>query len=192
MAEHSTEAHQEDHASFIRTPQQLIVVILLAFALPIAIIAMLAHLFGLNTSRYDKDHPAMTEEAIAQRIKPVGEVVFGDPNQQPIPQGAGAPAPAAGAAKVAQNGETVFKTVCQTCHATGVLNAPKLGDKTAWSKLIAQGLDTLTAAAIKGIKAMPPRGGNPNLSDLEVQRAIVYMANQSGANWKEPEAVASK
>ena len=192
MAEHSIEAHQEDHASFIRTPQQLIVVILLAFALPIAIIAMLAHLFGLNTSRYDKDHPAMTEEAIAQRIKPVGEVVFGDPNQQPIPQDAGAPAPAAGAAKVAQNGETVFKTVCQTCHATGVLNAPKLGDKAAWSKLIAQGLDTLTAAAIKGIKAMPPRGGNPSLSDLEVQRAIVYMANQSGANWKEPEAVASK
>ena len=191
MAEHSTEAHQEDHASFIKTPQQLIVAVLLAFVLPIAIIAMLAHLFGINASRYDKNHPAMTDEAIAQRIKPVGEVAFGDPNQ-PLPEASGAPAPAPGAAKVAQSGETVYKTVCQVCHAAGVLNAPKPGDKAAWGKLIAQGLDTLTANAIKGIKAMPPRGGNPNLSDLEIQRAIVHMANRSGANWKEPEAVASK
>ena len=192
MAEHQSEAHQEDHASFIKTPQQLIVVILLAFAVPIVMIAMLAHLFGINTTRYDKNHPAMTDEAIAKRIKPIGQVVFGDPNQQPIPVSGGAPAPAAGAAKVAQSGEAVFKTVCQVCHAAGVLNAPKPGDKAAWGKLIAQGLDTLTAAAIKGIKAMPPRGGNPNLSDLEIQRAIVYMANQSGASWKEPEAIAKK
>jgi cytochrome c5 len=191
MAEHPTEAHQEDHASFIKTPQQLIVVVVLAFALPIAIIAMLAHLFGINATRYDKDHPAMTDEAIAKRIKPVGEVAFGDPNQ-PIPEAGGAPAPAPGAAKVAQSGEAVYKSVCQVCHAAGVLNAPKPGDKAAWGKLIAQGLDTLTANAIKGIKAMPPRGGNPSLSDLEIQRAIVHMANQSGASWKEPEAVASK
>ena len=139
-------------------------------------------------TRYDKNHPAMTDEAIARRIKPVGEVAFGDPSQ-PAPPGGAPAAPATPAApKAAQSGEAVYKTVCQVCHAAGVLNAPKFGDKAAWSKLIAQGLDTLTANAIKGIKAMPPRGGNTNLSDLEIQRAIVYMANQAGANWKEPEA----
>jgi hypothetical protein len=66
------------------------------------------------------------------------------------------------------------------------LNAPKIGDKAAWAKLIKEGLDNLTKEAIKGVKQMPPRGGNPDLSDIEVARAIAYMANQSGANFKEP------
>ena len=175
MAEHQTDAHQEDHASFIKTPQQLIVVILLAFVLPIAIIGLLAKLVT-SVNPYDAKHPAMSDEAIAQRIKPVGQVTLTDPN----------------APKVVLGGEEVFKQVCQACHATGALNAPKVGDKTAWAKLIAQGLETLTANAIKGVKQMPPRGGKPDLSDLEVQRAIVHMANQSGASWKEPEAVAAK
>ena len=175
MAEHPADAHQEDHASFIKTPQQLVVVLLLAFVLPILIIAMLAHL-AISANPYDKNHPAMKDESIAQRIKPVGEVAIADPN----------------APKVVKTGEEVYKQVCLACHGTGALNAPKVGDKAAWAKLIAQGLDALTADAIKGIRQMPPRGGNPDLSDLEVRRAIVHMANQSGANWKEPEAVAAK
>ena len=175
MAEQHTDAHQEDHASFIKTPQQLIVVILLAFVLPIAILAMLAHLM-MSLNPYDAKHPAMTDEAIAQRIKPVGQVTLVDPN----------------APKVVKSGEEVVKQVCQACHATGALNAPKFGDKAAWAKFIKDGLDTLTGVAIKGVRQMPPRGGNPDLTDLEISRAIVYMANQSGANWKEPEAAAAK
>ena len=175
MAEHQTDVHQEDHASFIKTPQQLVVVLLLAFVLPIAIIVMLAHL-AVSVVTYDANHPAMSEQSIAQRIKPVGEVTLVDPN----------------APKVVKTGEEVYKQICLACHGTGALNAPKVGDKAAWSKLGAQGLDTLTANAIKGIRQMPPRGGNPDLSDLEVRRGIVHMANQSGANWKEPEAVAAQ
>ena len=175
MAEHPTEAHQEDHASFIKTPQQLVVVILLAFILPIAIIAMIVQL-AISGGPYDAKHPAMSDEAIAQRIKPVGQVTIVDPN----------------APKVIKSGAEVYKQVCQACHSTGVLNSPKIGDKGAWAKLIALGLDTLTSGAIKGIRQMPPRGGNPDLSDLEVRRAVVYMANESGASWKEPEAVAAK
>jgi cytochrome c len=38
---------------------------------------------------------------------------------------------------------------------------------------------------------MPPRGGNPDLADVEVQRAVVYMANKSGATFKEPPAPAA-
>jgi len=175
MAEHQTDAHQEDHASFIKTPQQLVVVLLLAFVLPIIIIAMLAHL-AISVVTYDSDHPAMSEQSVARRIKPIGQVTLVDPD----------------APKVVKTGEEVYKQVCLACHGTGVLNAPKVGDKAAWGKLNAQGLDTLAANAIKGIRQMPPRGGNPDLSDLEVHRAIVHMANQSGANWKEPEAAAAK
>ena len=175
MAEHPTDAHQEDHASFIQTPQQLVIVILLAFVLPILIIAMLAHL-AISVNPYDARHPAMSDEAVAQRIKPVGQVTLVDPN----------------APKVVKNGEEVYKQVCQACHATGALNAPKVGDKAAWAALIKQGLDSLTAVAIKGVKQMPPRGGNPDLSDLEIRRAIVHMVNQSGASWKEPDTGAAK
>lgn len=165
----------EEHTSFIQTPRQLIVVIVLAFAIPIATIALLAKLMTTGGDRYDAKHPAMSDEAVAARIKPVGQVTLGA-------AGAGS-----GAAK---SGEEIYKAVCMACHAAGVLNAPKIGDKAVWAKLIADGLDTIAAVAIKGVRQMPPRGGNPDLSDLDMRRAIVYMANQSGAGWKEPEAPA--
>ena len=174
MAAAQNPDHIEEHSSFIKTPKQLIVVILLAFSVPIIIIVMLATL--VMSSGYDADHPAMSDEAIAQRIKPVGRVVLGEAG--------------GGAGQAAKSGEEVFKQVCAACHATGVLNAPKAGDKAAWGKLIPMGLDQLTADAIKGIRQMPPRGGNPALSDVEVKRAVVHMANQAGAGWKEPEAPA--
>ncbi|HEX3170602.1 MAG TPA: cytochrome c5 family protein, partial [Burkholderiales bacterium] len=55
-------------------------------------------------------------------------------------------------------------------------------------KHIGGGLEHLTQNAIKGMGQMPPRGGNPDLNDIEIARAIVFMANQSGANFKEPAA----
>lgn len=175
MAAPHTEAPAEEHSSFIKTPQQLVTVVVLAFVIPIAIIALLAKLVTTGGSRYDEKHPAMSDEAVAARIKPVGQVSLGE---------------AGGGPSVAKTGEEIYKAVCMACHAAGVLNAPKLGDKTAWAKLIAEGVDTITADAIKGIRAMPARGGNPDLSDLDMRRAVVYMANQAGANWKEPEAAA--
>ena len=78
--------------------------------------------------------------------------------------------------------------MCAACHATGALNAPKIGDKTAWGPLIKEGHESLTAEAIKGVRQMPPRGGSPDLTDVEVARAVAYMANQAGASFKEPEA----
>jgi cytochrome c5 len=174
MAAPHTETQSEEHTSFIKTPQQLVTVIVLAFVVPIAVIVMLAKL-ALMGSTFDSKHPGMSDEAIAERIKPVGKVLFGE----------------APAAKGSKSGEEVYKQVCAACHTTGALNAPKLGDKAAWSKLIPQGLGMLTADAIKGIRQMPARGGNPDLSDAEVERAVVYMANQSGANFKEPQAAAA-
>lgn len=169
-----SEVQNEEHSTPIKTPRQLIIVVVLAFVVPIALIVMLSQLVTGSLS-VDKGNPGMSDEAIARRIKPVGEVLVSDPS----------------APKVEKSGKQVVEAVCAACHATGALNAPKIGDKTAWAKLISQGLDAITANAIKGVRQMPPRGGNPDLSDAEVTRAIVYMANQSGATWQEPESKAA-
>ena len=88
----------------------------------------------------------------------------------------------------AQSGENTYKQVCVSCHAAGVLNAPKFGDKAKWAPLIAEGQVTLTAHAYFGIRGMPPKGGNPNLSIEGFADALVYMVNNSGGNWKSPDA----
>ena len=85
-----------------------------------------------------------------------------------------------------RSGKDVVEAVCITCHGTGAQGAPKIGDKNAWSKRAAQGLTSLTDHALKGIRQMPPHGGNPGLTDLEIARAIAYMVNQSGGQWVEP------
>ena len=166
-----SDPHNEEITSPIQTPKQLITVILLAFLVPITVIVMLSQLVttGIDTS---KNNAALAEAAVAARLKPIGQVEVTDPN----------------APKVEKTGKEIVDAVCSACHATGALNAPKIGDKAAWGKLINEGVDRITQDAIKGIRQMPARGGNPDLSDLEVARAVAHMANQSGASVKEPVA----
>lgn len=92
----------------------------------------------------------------------------------------------AGAQKVERSGKEVVESVCSACHATGVRRAPRIGDKKAWSKRAARGLSGLSKSALNGIRGMPPHGGNPTLTDTEIERAITYMVNQSGGHWAEP------
>jgi cytochrome c5 len=160
----------DSHSSFIQTPKQLITVVLLAFLVPIIGIILLVQLV---TSGREPDPNALRPEAVAQRIQPVGHVEFG---------GAG------GAAAGAHSGEEVVKSTCAACHQAGVAGAPKIGDKAQWAPRIKQGLQTLVQTALKGKGAMPPKGGNASLSDDDVARAVVFMANQSGAKFKEPAA----
>ena len=94
--------------------------------------------------------------------------------------------PAAGAQGEDLGGKEVVEAVCASCHATGVKGAPKIGDSKAWGKRSSQGLTSLTQSALKGIREMPSHGGNPALSDFEIQRAVTYMVNQSGGKWTEP------
>jgi len=163
----------DEHSSFIKTPQQLLVVVLLAFLVPIIAILLLV---SLVLNQPAADAAALKPEAVAERLQPVGRVEFG------------APAAAPGE----RTGEEIVKGTCGTCHVPGVANAPKIGDKAAWGALAKQGLPTLLRDAIKGVGAMPPRGGLADLSDTELARAIVYMANQSGAGLKEPAAPKKK
>lgn len=85
-----------------------------------------------------------------------------------------------------RSGTEVVETVCFACHGSGANGAPKIGDKKAWAKRASRGLTGLTKNALKGIRQMPPHGGNPDLTDLEIERAITYMVNQSGGHWNEP------
>ena len=166
-----SEVHLEEHSSPIQTPKHLITVVVLAFLVPIILIVMLSQLVttGIDTG---KTNPALTAEAVAARLKPVGQVEVTDPN----------------APKVEKSGKEIVDAVCSACHATGALNAPKIGDKAAWAPHVREGLEQLTQQAIKGVRQMPARGGSPELSDIEVSRAVAFMANQSGANFKEPAA----
>jgi cytochrome c5 len=84
------------------------------------------------------------------------------------------------------SGQEVYDSACKACHETGVANAPRVGDKARWAPLIKEGLEELTTDAIKGKGAMPPKGGRPELTRNDLSRAIVFMANRSGAKWKEP------
>ena len=80
------------------------------------------------------------------------------------------------AATNAGAGEALYKRVCQACHASGVAGAPKFGDKAAWAPRIKTGIDTMTAIAIKGKGAMPPKGGS-TATDADIKSAVEYMAN---------------
>ncbi len=94
--------------------------------------------------------------------------------------------------KVERTGEEIVNQSCAACHATGMMESPKLGDAGAWSARIAQGYETLTKHAIEGIRMMPARGGNPDLSDNDIAKAVAYMANGAGANFTAPEPVESE
>jgi cytochrome c5 len=91
-----------------------------------------------------------------------------------------------GAQQSERSGKQVVDAVCVACHAKGEKGAPRIGDKQAWASRAAQGLTALTEHALNGIRKMPSHGGNPMLSDIEIERAIIYMVNQSGGNWVEP------
>jgi cytochrome c5 len=89
-------------------------------------------------------------------------------------------------ASAERSGAEVYTAVCSMCHAAGLMNSPKMGDKGQWQPRIAQGYETLVKHAIEGIRSMPARGGNPSLTDGEVASAVAHMANASGANFKAP------
>ncbi|CAB3912342.1 c-type cytochrome [Achromobacter animicus] len=165
--------HIEEHSSPIKTPKQLIVTIVLAFVVPIAIIILLVNMVVTGT-KTGAGSDALSGEAVARRIAPVAGFELVDAN----------------APKVFKTGEQVFATVCTACHTAGVAGAPKLGDNAAWAPFIKAGYDEMMKVALHGKGGMPAKGGNPALSDYEVARAVVYMANKSGASLPEPAAPA--
>jgi cytochrome c5 len=163
-----------DHDTPIMTPKQLITVIVLSFVIPIALIVLLVS-FVTGGKKVDVQGMALKPEAIAERIKPV----------------AGINLKAADGPKVFLSGLEVYTQNCKACHEAGAANAPKMGDTAAWAPRLKQGYDTLVNHSVNGIRAMPARGGNGDLSDYEVARAVVYMTASAGGTFKEPAAPAA-
>jgi cytochrome c5 len=168
----AVDAH-DPHQSFIKTPQQLIVVILLSFLVPIIGIILVVQLV---LSRPGADPQALAPEAVAARIQPVARLEFGAPP----------------AAPGTRSGESIVQSVCAACHQAGVAKAPKIGDRNEWAPHIKQGLNAMVQSVIKGKGAMPPKAGDASLTDTEIARAVVFMANRAGANFKEPAAPKEK
>ncbi|MFZ6741899.1 c-type cytochrome [Undibacterium sp. JH2W] len=169
-----SDAHDE-HESAIKTPKQLIIAVLAGFLVPIIAIVLLVQ-YVSNDKKVGAGSSALTAEAVAARISPVADQGFNFKD--------------ASGPKTLQSGEAVYKTICAACHDSGAAGSPKFGDAAAWGPRIAQGYDKVVANAIGGLRAMPAKGGNPDLDDIEVARAVVHMANAGGAKFKEPEVKA--
>jgi cytochrome c5 len=173
---------EEAHTGPIKTPKQLLVTVLFAFVVPVLIIiALVAYVTSENkpagTNEVEKYvlgglTAQDLERGVNERIRKVGTVEIMDPNR---PQ---------------RTGEQVFKAQCTTCHSTGAAGSPKFGDAGAWANRIKTGFDALVNSALHGKGAMPAQGGG-EFSDLEVSRAVAYMADAGGAKFPEPAAPAA-
>ncbi len=119
--------------------------------------------------------PVPAEMAAPAEAAPVPAEMTAPVEAAPVVAEAPAPAPVAEAAAAAVDGQKVYMTACFACHGTGAAGAPKLGDKAAWGPRLALGKDALTASALNGKGAMPPKGGQMHLSEVEIAASIDYM-----------------
>jgi len=163
--------HEEAHTGPIKTPKQLLLAAFFSFVIPIFVI------IGLVSYVTSANKPAAgavnMEKATAERIQKIGIVEIRDANRE------------------LKTGEEVFKAQCSACHATGAAGSPKFGDAAAWGPRIKTGFDALLNSAMKGKGAMGAQGGG-DFDNLEVARAVVYMANAGGAKFDEPKKPAAE
>ena len=169
--------HSDDssapHEGPIRTPKQLVVAVVASFLVPIFAIILLVNYVDFG-AKEGAGSTGLEAEAVAKRLQRVGSVEIRDAN-----------GPA-----VLRTGDQVFAAQCTACHTAGAAGAPKVGDAAAWGPRIKTGYDALLNSALKGKGAMGAQGGG-DFSDVEVGRAVVYMANQAGAKFDQPRAPAA-
>ena len=169
---------EEEHKEELTGSGVIKAVVLSIFGILVAI-ALLA---GLGTQLA----PSLSSDGASGadgRIQPLADAtpVASAPAAAPAPTPVAAPAPtpaasaAPAAAAVVVDGKAVFGSVCTGCHSSGVLGAPKFGDKASWAPHVAKGTATLYAHALSGFNQMPARGNNPALSDAQVKAAVDYM-----------------
>jgi cytochrome c5 len=164
----------DPHAKMTKTtPQEVVVAVVGGLLAPLLAIFLVVQLIlGIQAKHVDVETSEAANKATLARIAPVATLEALDAN----------------APRVEKSGEEVFNAVCTSCHTAGALGAPKFKNSGDWAPRIKRGYDTLVKHALEGIRQMPARGGNPDLSDTEVARAVVYMANAAGAKFKEPAA----
>lgn len=163
----------EQHHDFPKTTvSQVILAVLGGLVAPALVIFLVVKLLlGIQATHIDDKDAAATAASVVERIKPVARVEVAAAESGP---------------HVDKSGEEVVGAVCSACHGVGAMGSPKIGDKAAWGPRIKQGYETLIQHALAGIRQMPARGGNPDLTDGEIANAVAYMANKGGANFTPP------
>ncbi|HEX5674141.1 MAG TPA: c-type cytochrome, partial [Azonexus sp.] len=153
----------DSHAKMTQTtPQEFIISVVAGLLAPLLAIFLIVQLvLGIQAGHKPDVSSEAAQKATLARIKPVAQLAALDAN----------------APRVEKSGQEVYDAVCTSCHAAGALGAPKFENKGDWGSRIGQGFDTLVKNAIEGIRQMPPRGGDGDLSDIEMARAVAYMAN---------------
>ncbi len=128
---------------------------------------------NMITSDEDTDElRQIAHERVQARIAPVGEVIT-DPNAIKVSASAGSDEP--------RSGEEIVQGLCSGCHVAGVAGAPRQDDTAAWhARRDAQGHDGLISSVINGKGAMPPKAGDPSLSEAEIEQAVDTMLQQAG------------
>jgi cytochrome c5 len=160
------------------------------FSMVIGGLLLIAILLGVLAAHiYGRHPPPMNpgaEQAVQQRMAPVGGVYAGDTGRAAMLAAQDA-AKKAAASQVAYggtlDGKTIFGNLCQTCHTTGAAGAPKISDKANWAPRVAEGVETLIQHAINGYtgpdgNVMPAKGGNPALTDAQVKATVEWMIQQ--------------
>ena len=160
-----SDMHEEDHTGPIKTPVQLLVTVAISFIAPVFIIIGLVYF--VSTQNKPAAGANNSPEAVAARLQKVGSVEVRDANRE------------------LKSGEEVYKAQCMACHAVGAAGAPKFADAGAWSSRIKTGYESLLNSALKGKGAMGAQGGG-DFEDLEIGRAVVYLANAAGAKFADP------
>lgn len=195
----SGEEHYYSKSDVSKSIRWVVGLVVGTFAMIVGII-LLASSIARSRGDTSQNAAALTDAAVAARIKPIGEVKV-DPNQpaaeaapaatpasapaadQPAPAQVAAAAPAAESAPAAAptaavDGKATYEQACAVCHGAGIAGAPKFGDKAAWSARVATGKDALYASALKGKNAMPAKGGRADLADDAVKAAVDHMVSQ--------------
>ena len=110
-----------------------------------------------------------------QRIAPVGAVRYGEAGVAALAQAQAVATETATAGEIVVNGPEVYGGLCKTCHDAGVAEAPIPGSEQMAARVSERGVDGLVQNALNGLNAMPPRGGNPALTDEQIQAAVEFM-----------------
>ena len=154
-----------------------------------ALVVIAIGIYVLAVEMSDRTQGVYTREtaeyqaAVAERIRPVGQVYLPGEEQQadaPVAEPVAEPEPVA----AGMTGPQVYNSACLACHATGAGGAPVVGDAAQWVDRLAQGADVLYDHAINGFDGdamtpMLPKGGRMDLSDQEVRDAVDYMIEES-------------
>lgn len=167
----------DSHAKMTQaTPQEVIISVIAGLLAPLLAIFLIVQLvLGIQEDHKSDTTSEAAQKATLKRIQPVAKLVALDAN----------------APRVEKSGQEVYDAVCASCHGSGALGAPKFNARGDWAGRLGQGYDTLVKHAIEGLRQMPPRGGDSDLSDIEMARAVAYLANSAGASFKAPEPPAA-